>query len=129
MDGAAASLGVYPASVSGESQCPGWNPRDWGERRGRRGRPAAGGVRVVAVMGVGAMGGALATRGRERGALLFVAGTVVGAEKFTWCARLQLPSFVIGERYASAGRSSALDSTTRTLDLRALRCWSTALTN
>ena len=31
--------------------------------------------------------------------------------------RLQLPSFVIGERYASAGRSSALDSTTRTLDL------------
>ena len=64
-----------------------------------------------AVMGVGAMGGALATRGRERGALLFAAGTVVGVEKFTRCARLQLPSFVIGERYASAGRSSALDFT------------------
>ena len=80
-------------------------------------------------MGVGAMGGALATRGRERGALLFAAGTVVGAEQFSWCARLQLPFFVICERYASAGRSSALDSTTRTLDLRALRCWSTALTN
>ena len=91
--------------------------------------PRPAGVLVVAVMGVGAMGGALATRGRERGALLFAAGTVVGAEKFTRCARLQLPSFVIGERYASAGRSSALDSTTRTLDLRALRCWSTALTN
>ena len=92
-------------------------------------RPA--GVLVVAVMGVGAMGGALATRGRERGALLFAAGTVVGVEKFTRCARLQLPSFVIGERYmyASADRSSALDSTTRTLDLRALPCWSTALTN
>ena len=82
-----------------------------------------------AVMGVGAMGGALATRGRGRGALLFAAGTVVGAEHFTWCARLQLPSFVICARYATAGRSSALDSTTRTLDLRALRCWSTALTN
>ena len=51
-------------------------------------------------MGVGAMGGGLATRGRERGALLFAAGTVVGVEKFTRCARLQLPSFVIGERYA-----------------------------
>ena len=123
------SLGVYPPSVSGESQCPGWSPTYSGHdgRAARPPRPA--GVLVVAVMGVGAMGGALATRGRERGALLFVAGTVVGAEKFTRCARLQLPSFVIGERYASAGRSSALDSTTRTLDLRALRCWSTALTN
>ena len=94
-----------------------------------RAAPAAGRRTPDAVMGVGAMGGALATRGRERGALLFAAGTVVGAEKFTRCARLQLPSFVIGERYASAGRSSALDSTTRTLDLRALRCWSTALTS
>ena len=56
-------------------------------------------------MGVGAMGGGLATRGRERGALLFAAGTVVGAEQFTRCARLQLPFFVICERYASAGRS------------------------
>ena len=57
-------------------------------------------------MGVGAMGGALATRGRERGALLFAAGTVVGAEQFSRCARLQLPFFVICERYASAGRSN-----------------------
>ena len=49
-------------------------------------RPA--GVRVFAVVGVGAMGGALATRGRENGDLAFAAASVVSAEKFTWCARL-----------------------------------------
>ena len=42
---------------------------------------------MVAVMGVGAMGGALATRGAEAGGLPFAAVTVVGVEKFTWCAR------------------------------------------
>ena len=37
----APSLGVYPASVSGESQCPGWSPTYSGHD-GRAARPDAG---------------------------------------------------------------------------------------
>ena len=42
---------------------------------------------MVAVMGVGAMGGALAKRGREPSDLPFAAVSVVGVQKFTVSGR------------------------------------------